>query len=69
MDNAYKRMTFYKAFAHALDIHQSGLFRFAGNPNLGTGTLFISGINEVWKLTKGFYRYIKKTKSPLRWRV
>jgi hypothetical protein len=60
VDNAYQRVPFYEALAHTLDINHSDPFRFNGNPTLGTGTFFIAGVNEVWKLTNGFYKCIKK---------
>ncbi|NLY43213.1 MAG: hypothetical protein GX066_04435 [Clostridiaceae bacterium] len=42
------------ALVYLLDINHSDPSRFTGNLTFGTGTLFISGFNEVWKLADGF---------------
>jgi len=65
MDNTYQCVPFYEAPVRTLDINHSDLFRFTGNPALGTVTLFIAGVNEVWKLTNGFYKCIKKTEPAM----
>ena len=65
IDNVYQLVTVYEALTHMLDINRFDPLRFTGNHTLGTGTLSIGGVNEVWKLTNGFYKCIKKIKPPL----
>jgi hypothetical protein len=60
MENAYQLVTAWEELARTLDINHSDPSRFTGSPALGTGTLFIAGVNEVWKLKNGFYKCTKR---------